>query len=258
MKVAPLCGCQTTFRRFAFRLTKRRWFVTEERMTPKTPREPPHRPKPGEYFLEETDSEYLLCIHYTEKSRARGIQRWHWDGNRKCWVYPKNQRSYHALLAEFGDELIGVGPSPTRGKDELPEPDVRTAERNDYLITELANARVELERREIELTQARSANIKLRDTVKQLRKQLEAQRTTQGNVGEAKAEKSDQFAHLVPIAVQATGGNPVFEEVVSAIPMDHRFPIEISGRMTWALRRLVGDDHGTGELFDLLAQAQSR
>jgi hypothetical protein len=226
-------------------------------VTPTTGADPLHRPQPGEYFLEETDSEYLLFIHYTEKARASGIQGRKWDSERKCWVYPKNQRSYYALLAEFGDDLIGVGPGIQAAKSEPPTAEPVAEPRSDYLTTELANARVLLEQREIELNQARSANSRLRERIGQLEKRL-TDSSAPDAAGRVEGVGPDPLSSILPVAIAATGGDPVFEEVVTAIPMDRRFPIEIAGKMTWAFRRLVGDDHGSQDLYPLLKEAEDR
>lgn len=55
--------------------------------------------------LKETETEYLLFIHYSQKERAKKIEGRQWDQSRKCWVYPKNRSVYDALIAEFGDKL---------------------------------------------------------------------------------------------------------------------------------------------------------
>ena len=54
--------------------------------------------------LIETNNEYLLFIPAAQKERAKGIQGRRWDPQRVCWVYPRTNRVYHALVLEFGDD----------------------------------------------------------------------------------------------------------------------------------------------------------
>lgn len=60
--------------------------------------------------LRQTQSEFLLYIHASQKERAKGIEGRRWDVSRKCWVYPKTSRVYDALISEFGDELCVMFP----------------------------------------------------------------------------------------------------------------------------------------------------
>lgn len=62
--------------------------------------------------ITQTDKEYILRIHYSEKDRAKAIKGYRWDINLKSWIYPRTLRSYEALIAEFGDDLINLEITP--------------------------------------------------------------------------------------------------------------------------------------------------
>jgi vacuolar-type H+-ATPase subunit I/STV1 len=57
--------------------------------------------------IAQTETEFLLSIHASQKERAKTIPGYRWDTVRKYWVYPKTAKSYDALIDEFGDDLIG-------------------------------------------------------------------------------------------------------------------------------------------------------
>jgi hypothetical protein len=58
--------------------------------------------------LRETDTEFLLFIHASQKERAREIEGRPRDTERRCWVYPKTARVYDAIIAEFGDDMVST------------------------------------------------------------------------------------------------------------------------------------------------------
>lgn len=51
-----------------------------------------------------TPSEYLIVLPYEERSRAKQIQSYRWDPKEKLWRYPRNERTLHAIMAEFGPD----------------------------------------------------------------------------------------------------------------------------------------------------------
>ena len=55
--------------------------------------------------LTATENEFLLFIHPEIKERAKVIRGYRWDPERRCWVYPRTQQVWDALVAEFGEEL---------------------------------------------------------------------------------------------------------------------------------------------------------
>lgn len=55
--------------------------------------------------IKETTTEYLVFVPFAQKERAKSIEGRQWDGQRKCWVYPKTKRVLNELIAEFGDDV---------------------------------------------------------------------------------------------------------------------------------------------------------
>ncbi|KAM3109465.1 hypothetical protein [Phormidesmis sp. 146-33] len=49
----------------------------------------------------EDDTHFLVRIHPEDRDRAKKIVGRQWDGDRKAWVYPKDQITYEALKEEF-------------------------------------------------------------------------------------------------------------------------------------------------------------
>lgn len=97
--------------------------------------------------IEETKNEYLLFIPSAQKERARGIQGRKWDPQRICWVYPRNVRMYHALIAEFVDDLTPESsfssPQPLPRQEKIEDQETtelrHTIERIDQTLSELLN-----------------------------------------------------------------------------------------------------------------------
>lgn len=97
--------------------------------------------------IEETKNEYLLFIPSAQKERARGIQGRKWDPQRICWVYPRNIRMYHALVAEFVDDLTPESsfssPQSLPRQEKIEDQETtelrNTIERIDQTLSELLN-----------------------------------------------------------------------------------------------------------------------
>src|SRR5262245_1644442 len=62
--------------------------------------------------LQEDNRDYLLTIPAYKRARAKAIDGYHWDPKLRAWRYPKSDKTYFALIAEFGDELYGAVPDP--------------------------------------------------------------------------------------------------------------------------------------------------
>jgi hypothetical protein len=73
--------------------------------------------------LRETNTEFLLFIHASQKERAKEIEGRRWDTERRCWVYPKTPRVYDAIIAEFGDDMA----SSSIKRPTLPSVSAQTA-----------------------------------------------------------------------------------------------------------------------------------
>ncbi len=76
--------------------------------------------------LADSNSAYLLWVPFAEKERAKQIEGYRWDGQQKCWVFPKTQRAYDAIVSEFGDELENQV-APQHGSQPAPAPQASSA-----------------------------------------------------------------------------------------------------------------------------------
>lgn len=61
----------------------------------------PHPGKKSPIEVFEDDTHFLVRIHPENRERAKKIPGRQWDGNRKLWVYRKDQPTYEALVEEF-------------------------------------------------------------------------------------------------------------------------------------------------------------
>jgi hypothetical protein len=57
--------------------------------------------KLGPIVVLEDATHFIVRIHPENRDRAKKISGRQWDGDRRAWVYPKNQSIYEALVAEF-------------------------------------------------------------------------------------------------------------------------------------------------------------
>lgn len=73
-------------------------------------------------FCKKNEEEYFLIVPYWEKDRAKQIYGYRWDARKKCWVYPKSEETYDALMQEFRQEFRGLIPRrPTLRKEVIKE-----------------------------------------------------------------------------------------------------------------------------------------
>ena len=57
--------------------------------------------------INETETEFILSIHASQKERAKVIPGYRWDTGRRCWIYPKTAKAYDAIIDEFAEYLVG-------------------------------------------------------------------------------------------------------------------------------------------------------
>lgn len=55
--------------------------------------------------IEESATHFLIFIPADQRERAKRIPGRSWDARRRCWVIPKNDLAYDAIVMEFGDEM---------------------------------------------------------------------------------------------------------------------------------------------------------
>lgn len=246
---------------------------------------PLHRPQVNEVFLEETEIEYLLFIHYKRKNLARKVPDSHWDAQRLCWVFPKTRRHYDALVERFKDELPRrpEPPSPSavdyrtlskeeralaKGVGELRSVIETRAKKDvaaEHLISrlektedDLKKALVRVNEQALECEQARQNNKKLRNQIERLEAERDAAQLKASGREAIEPKIRDDHELLKTYALTATGDDPVFRDLLGIISLDSRSPLVIADKLTFALRKLVGDSFATAELFDLIKEADQR
>jgi hypothetical protein len=241
--------------------------------------------------LQETDAEFLLYIHASQKERAKAINGWWWDTNRKCWVYPKTARVYDAIIAEFGDDMVGC----TVQRPSLQSAAAQTAslrEENQSLRSELdkihktlelisastANgSRNELQALEAALAAGQSELSEVRIRLQERERELERLRKS-GAVVEAEAERlraanaalqtevakrqtasdpATSFHGLVKeTAKDATGRDPKFSALIDRLPVNDSLPNELVKQLERELRRILSSDDRNQSLHDLITMAR--
>ena len=246
---------------------------------------PLHRPQQNEVFLEETEIEYLLYIHYKRKNLAYKIPDRHFDGVRLCWVYPKTVRHYNALVRVFGDELERRPDPPSstavdyrtlskneralaKGVGDL-RAVIETRARKDvaaeHVIFRLEKTEGDLKKalerindQAMELDQALLRNTKLREAVGRLEAEKAFAQSSTGGPRSTQSDTHDDWELLKTHALAATGNDPVFGELLKSTFLDGRFPLVIAEKLAFELRKLVGEPFETAELFDLVKEADRR
>ena len=228
--------------------------------------------------LEETTTELLLFIPFNQKERAKAIDGRRWDPKRKCWTYPKTARIYDALIAEFGDDLLSIDirrpPSVAdrvsqteniQQENKLLKKDMAAIQdRSEQLFkTRSDNTRLnELESalmvKDRELMKTRHQLATLQQEIQAARSSLseaqtEIQRLQQVTLQEKSTNKPDQFKQT---AIDATGGNSKFAELVSRLSNDRTLPIDLANELEGELRKILNTTDTTLHLWDLLMEAK--
>jgi len=62
--------------------------------------------------IEQTETEFILTLPYESRHRAKSIEGYHWDPDRRSWIYPRTRRVFDALINEFGGDLVEMKISP--------------------------------------------------------------------------------------------------------------------------------------------------
>ena len=179
--------------------------------------------------IEETKNEYLLFIPSAQKERARGIQGRKWDPQRVCWVYPRNVRIYHALVAEFGDDLTpesSFSPPQSLPRQEKIE-DQETIElrnnieRIDQTLSELLNfldhadnerANI-LIKQERDIQSLRAESQRKDEEITGLNKQINQLQAENRRLSETReSSNADREDVVRDMALEVTGDDQVFGE----------------------------------------------
>jgi hypothetical protein len=241
--------------------------------------------------LQETDSEFLLFIHASQKERAKAIDGRRWDTERRCWVYPKTARVYDALVAEFGDDMLAC----TMRRPSLQSAAAQTAslqEENQSLRSEMAKihktlelisagtangsrnelqameaalaarqnelseVRVRLQERERELERLRKSTAAVEVEVERLRA-ANAVLQTEVSKRQVASDPTASFERSVKEAAKdATGRDPKFSALIDRLRVNDSLPNELVKQLERELRRVLAIDDRNQSLHDLITTAR--
>ena len=219
--------------------------------------------------IQETKNEYLLFIPAAQKERARGIQGRRWDPQRVCWVYPRNTRMYHTLVAEFGDDLTSessfTSPQTIPGQDRSNDQDAtelqQNIERIDQTLSELLKFldQADNERAEILLRQQSSieslrvdsqtkdeeiANLKTeREKLLSENKRLSVEARTSSDGGREEMIRK--------LALEVTGHDQTFGEAIGDLKFDPTLPFQVGRTVENLLRKVL---NSSGTFYELITE----
>lgn len=237
-----------------------------------------------EVHLSENQTHYILKIHPSQRERARSIAGWYFETEGKYWRYPKTARSYDALVAEFGDDVVGgvTVNRPGSAPSVAPAVDSTVTQQlhqeierihqslttlSDSKASELEIAQTTLSLKEAELAELRQQCYQLSLQLQQSQQQselysnqiTELQQLTQSLQVELsgltkKGTKTELQKFLKDDAKQASGNHPQFCAMIDQMKLGSSFPIELVKAMETELRHWVKADE-RASIHDLLTQA---
>ncbi len=241
--------------------------------------------------ITETETEFLLSIHASQKDRAKKILGCRWVPEQRCWVYPKTARVYDALIEEFRDDLVGdltiIRPGKiveTKAENiDVEAQDIKQEIEKIHKTLELISG-VKSEAKESEtiilrrdLASKDDELTKVRYRVQELERQLEEQwiknqelTITFNQLQEtnkllkinlesqsSQASLADQKQWIREKAKEASGGNKKFCLLVDRLSFNHSLPISLLAEMEKELRRALKCRDHSVTLYDLLIQAEN-
>ena len=242
-------------------------------------------------YITETETEFLLSIHASQKDRAKKIVGCRWVPDQRCWVYPKTARVYDALIEEFSDDLVGDLTIIRPGKlletktehIEVEAKDIKQEVEKIHKTLELISG-VKSEAKESEtiilqrdLARKENELTKIRYRVQELERHLEEQRVNNQelNIAFKQLQETNQALKLnlesqssqVSVAdykqwirekaKDAAGGNKKFCLLVDRLHFNHSLPIDLVVEMEKELRRVLKCHDRSITLYDLLIQSNN-
>ena len=218
--------------------------------------------------IEETKNEYLLFIPSAQKERARGIQGRKWDPQRVCWVYPRNVRMYHALIAEFGDDLTPESSFTTpqsfsrqEKNDDQETTELRNnIERIDQTLSELLtflshadNERANmLMKQERDIQSLREESERKDEEITELNRQIDQLQAENRRLSETRVSSNADREDIVrDMAIEVTGNNQIFGEAIRNLQIDGTLPIQIVSIIENHLKQVL---NSYGTLYDLIVE----
>ncbi len=217
--------------------------------------------------LTETNNEYLLAIPAAQRERAKGIQGRRWNPQLRRWVYPRTNRTYDALVAEFGDDLTQESdfthPSSDREQEdrerqatadllEKVEGISQTMSKLLRFLSHTDNERTEtlmLQEEEIrflkgQLIERDEETYALQDRYDQLEKKY-------GRLIKETTEQpySDRDEVVMAMAMEVMGHDRVFGEQLKKMRIDGTLPLKVAGLMEGHLKNLLRSEGPLNELL---------
>ncbi len=219
--------------------------------------------------IRETKTEYLLSIPAAQKERARGIQGRRWDPQRVCWVYPRNTRMYHALIAEFGDDLTSESsftlPQTIPGRDRSNAQDApelqQNIERIDQTLSELLkfldqadNERAEILLRQQSNIESLRAETQTKDeeiaSLKTEREQLLSE-NKRLSVEARTSSDGGREEMIRELALEVTGHDQIFGEAIGDLKIDATLPLQVGRKVETLLTQTLSS---SGTFYELITE----
>lgn len=219
--------------------------------------------------IRETKNEYLLSIPAAQKERARGIQGRRWDPQRVCWVYPRNTRMYHALIAEFGDDLTSESsftpPQTIPGQDRSKEQDAaglqQNIERIDQTLSELLKFLDQADNERAEILLRQQSNIEsLRTESRTKDEEIASLKTEREKLlsenkrlsVEAKTSSDGGREEMIrELALEVTGHDQTFGEAIGDLQIDATLPLQVGRKVENLLTQTL---HSSGTFYELITE----
>lgn len=218
--------------------------------------------------IEETKNEYLLFIPSAQKERARGIQGRKWDPQRVCWVYPRNIRMYHALVAEFGDDLTPESsfssPQSFPKKEKIEDQETTELRNNieridqtllelltflDHADNERANILIKQER---DIQSLRAESQRKGEEITELNRQINQLQAENRRLSETIVPSNTDREDIVKeMVLEVTGNDQVFGEKIRTLQIDGTLPIQIVSIIENHLKKVL---NSYGTLYDLIVE----
>ncbi|MXX27759.1 MAG: hypothetical protein F4Z82_20220 [Caldilineaceae bacterium SB0668_bin_21] len=219
--------------------------------------------------IQETKTEYLLSIPAAQKERARGIQGRRWDPQRVCWVYPRNTRMYHALIAEFGDDLTSESsftpPQTILGQDRSNAQDAaelqQNIERIDQTLSELLKFLDQADNERAEILLRQQSNIEsLRAESQTKDEEIAILKTERGKLlsenkrlsAAAKTYSDGGREEMIrKLALEVTGHDQTFGEAIGDLKIDATLPLQVGRKVENLLTQTL---RSSGTFYELITE----
>lgn len=204
--------------------------------------------------ITETEDVYLLRIPAEQKERAKGIEPRRWDRDCVRWVYPRNMRTYNALVSEFGDDLTSS--STFSPPEVLPaiSSSPPTVEQNEQGISEISEDIKDFRRNLEELTKLlseRDKTIAEKDReIGDLRTQVEHLTEKTNDSPDEVSPTTGRYEAVKEIALECLGNDPVFDDQVKKLSIGSTLPVDVAKIIENHLKQVLSSENSFYELLE--------